>query len=389
MPPQAAAAPEIDANPPASSVAPAESSEEAIHDSPPEVAESQSDGTDDSLLQAIQLLDLEAGYTEPEPETDQPETEEPTAESPADESTEEDEEESSEAPDDPEAEADESDQPETEEPETDQPEGNDKRYDTLVELRDKYRDQRDEARNRVEDLEHQLAELQSGAVSLTPSERNPLADLTTAEAIQARIKEADAVIAWAAANPDGAEFEKDGDIIEFSAAEVAARRLNAEKIKEIHGPKRLQYLDNLKAATAFAKQVYPEMYEAGPFADFADQIITGNPGLLENPNYPCQVGDMIMGAAVRQGIYKIVPVKAAKPAADKSDDPATPAAASPTTTGEKQKPKAAAAAPTPPAQPKPSAPPRRASGQIATSRTRQRFDETGSAEDLAAYLAAS
>lgn len=361
--------------------------EQATDTTAPEAAGPQPDDLSAALshLADLEGLDLPTGDDddEPTPEADA------TDESDADQA-EEDVEAEADAADDDDNEQEDDDEDE-DDPDKDLPEAVQKRIDTLVAIRDKYRTQRDEARRELEDKEERLAQLEAGAVSLTPTEQNPLSDLTDPKTVQERMKQAEAVIAWAEQNPDGAEVKdpKTGDYVEFSADEVRNRRLQAERIKEIHGPKRLEYLDRHKEAVAFAKEAYPDLFQAGTWqANNADQFLNANPGILENPLWPVIAGDWLTGAAVRAGMFKLIPVKADQSkktgatAARKADD-STPSPA-PTNRAE------ATPSPEPPAQPSSATPPRRPAGQVARQSAKQRIlDSGGEDEDALLEVAAS
>lgn len=269
-------------------------------------------------------------------------------------------------------------------PDKDLPEGVRKRIDTLVGMRDKFREQRDEARTRLEDLEAEITQLRAaGTVSLQPTAQNPLSDVTDVSKVRERIEAAEQVIAWAEANPDGAEVKdpKTGEYVDFSADEVRSRRLQAERIKEIHGPKRIEYLKAQQQASEYARQVYPELFVEGPLAEAADALVNSTPGLLDNPNWQVIAGDQVIGAAVRQGIFKVVPVKKS---ADSKSKPTTPTAQAAKT---EPAPRPVAE---PPVTPSTTTPPRRPAGQVAGQTARQRLlDSGGTDEDALHDIAAS
>lgn len=247
------------------------------------------------------------------------------------------------------------------------------RIDTLVAMKDKFREQRDSARNEAEDLREQVARLEAGAVTLTPTERNPLSDLTDPAAVRKRITDADAVIRWADQHPDGCEVKgTDGQTVYFDADEVRNRRLQAERVKEIHGPKRLEYLDRHREAVAVAKQTYPDLFQADTWQSAnADQFLNANPSIMENPLWPVIAGDWLMGAAARSGMFKLVPV----------NKPGTPAKAAPAATAKAPAP--AAPAPEPPPTPSSTTPPRASANRLHNQRASDAFIDSGGTDDEA------
>lgn len=341
---------------------------------------------DDDLAAALShLADLEGVDLNEEGDDDTapaaPEPDEPEAE----EAEEETDEPAAEEPDE-EEETDTEDDDEEEDPDKDLPDGVKKRIDTLVGMRDKFREQRDEARTKLEDLEAEITQLRAGTVSLQPTAQNPLSDVTDLSKVQERIKAAEQVIAWAEANPDGAEVKdpQTGEYVEFTADEVRSRRLQAERIAEIHGPKRIEYLKQQQQASEYARQVYPELFVEGPLADAADALVSSTPGLLENPHWQVIAGDQVIGAAVRQGIFKIVPVKKSGAA---NGTEATPSQSKPTNT---TPPKAAKPSAEPPVTPSTTTPPRRPANRIAAQNAHQRLlDSGGTDEDALHDIAAS
>lgn len=265
------------------------------------------------------------------------------------------------------------------------PEKFQKRIDGLVAMREKFQTQRDELRAQVDELEAKLAEhtgLPPVVLPATPD--NPLADLTKEKDIQARITAAQQVIAWADAHPEGGEIQgDDGTEHYFSAEQVAQRKLRAERLLQIDAPKQLEFVRAHRAATDQAREVYPELFQPGTFLSTqADAFIANNPGILRNPNWPLLAADWVLGAGVRHGYFKLVPVAAAaspgkSPAATR---PASPSAAVP----------APSPAPAPVSAPAASLPaqttaPRR-TRQGTADQAMETYAQTGSTDDLAAYL---
>lgn len=236
-----------------------------------------------------------------------------------------------------------------------------KRLDKLTAIKERFKTERDEARQQIDELRAQLDDRPALAPVVLPvSPADPLADLTTEQAVQERLTMAQQVIAWADAHPDGGEItDAQGEPHYFTAQQVAERRLKAQKLAEIDVPKRLAYLRDQRAAVQTAQQIYPDLFVADSFmARQADQFISAIPGITAHPLYPLFVADWVVGAAARAGHYRLVPVSAASPAAPgtpakpapvqgspASTAPATPAASLPPPTP-------AAASATPPRRPR-------------------------------------
>lgn len=191
-----------------------------------------------------------------------------------------------------------------------------KRFDALTGMREKFKAQRDDARKRIDELEAELASRpEVPPVILKAPDANPLNDLQTPDAIRQRMEQADLVIDWARRHPEGGEIPTgQGDETRWvSAEEVSQRRLEAEKVKEIHGPKRLDYLARHREAQSAAREVYPDLFDANStLSRHADEFLAAFPGLTQDPNYPLYVGDWVIGAMARHGHLKVVPIKAAE-----------------------------------------------------------------------------
>lgn len=283
------------------------------------------DGTDSSIDAIAAYLQGTARPLAPaDPATGADEEADPAEDDPAAAEVEDTEEAEAKTGDDPEAEADPEDPTENALPPALQ-----KRLDSLTAIKEKFKTQRDDLRAKVDELEAKLAETAGLAPVVLPvTPANPLADLTTEAAIRQRIRDAEAVMKWADANPDGATMQDDkGEEVYFSPEEIQRRRLEAERVKEIHGPKRLNYVTANQQAAAVAKEIYPELFQPGSFlATEADKFVADNPGITANPNYPLFAADWVIGAAARHGILKVVPVKAAGDATARPSASATSSA---------------------------------------------------------------
>lgn len=181
-------------------------------------------------------------------------------------------------------------------------------------------------------------------LSATPD--NPLSELTTAEAVQTKLDEAQATIDWCEDNEDGASVsDGKGGTRELTKAEVRDIKRNAANLLNRHGPARLKWLEDQSAATKEARTKYPKLFEAGETQTAARELMKKHPELLKNPRHLIAVGDMLIGQAVREG--KLVTVKAGTrpaipPAKDKGKLPpssmsATSSTSAPAARGSKTK----------------------------------------------------
>ena len=184
---------------------------------------------------------------------------------------------------------------------------------------------RREAEERAQSLEAEVSQLraatQSKATGLQPTAENPLADVGP-EQLHQRYEDAQSVLNWAIANPDGAEVPgKDGETVYRSAEEVAQIRANAERELRIDLPQREQFLRAEAEATQAASTLYPDLFKPGKASDEGFAILERYPDLRKFPNWLTLVGHVQLGERVARGEMTVV----RKPGAAKPNPGPAPA----------------------------------------------------------------
>ena len=214
------------------------------------------------------------------------------------------------------------------------------------------------------------------------AEGDDFSELNSEEALTTREKQLRAVKSWALENLEGGTLpDGNGGVREVSAQK--ARKLLADSDRALSEglPARRTYLAERAQATNVARQAYPWLYD--PTQVQAQQELAqikrkiGGQRVGELPNLDLVLGDAIVGEAVRAGHYRLVKV-----------DPKAPASASgkPAVKGSVSVPTAPKVAPAPRAA---SAPTIRPSGRTVAPQKKaaqERFEKTGSIDDLAALL---
>lgn len=220
------------------------------------------------------------------------ESDDPEAEKPTEESEDEDAKES----EDSESEDDEDDQP------APAPEKIQKRIDKLTA-------QKKEALEKAQTLEAEysaaktkLAELEAQVNEasrpvLQPSAENPLADVDTPEALEAKIKSAQEVRRWALRNTDGATVKRpDGTEVYVDADEVKNYLIKADDVLTLHAPARQQWLAQRQPAVEAAKNLFPDIFKKGTPLNTAYQAtVKQAPELLRLPQVEYWVGLALYG----------------------------------------------------------------------------------------------
>jgi hypothetical protein len=164
--------------------------------------------------------------------------------------------------------------------------------------------------------------LANGRLVLNPTPENPLADVTSPEALETRMNQARVVRDWCLRNPDGGVLnDGNGKDVEFTAEDVAQRRAAAEDVMAFHAPQRRQWLADHSAALEAAKARYPAIFKPGPGADAYKEIVRRNPAILNDPAHPLRIGRELIGFLVESGEYRLVQ-KAGKPAGANGGTPA-------------------------------------------------------------------
>jgi len=155
--------------------------------------------------------------------------------------------------------------------------------------------QYEEAQKRLAELESQVNE--ASRPILQPSAENPLADVDTADALDAKIKSAQEVRRWALRNTDGATVRKpDGSEVYVDADEVKNYLIRADDVLTVHAPARREWLSQRQPAVEAAKNLFPDLFKKGSALNQAYQAtIKQAPELLRLPQNEYWVGLALYG----------------------------------------------------------------------------------------------
>jgi hypothetical protein len=155
--------------------------------------------------------------------------------------------------------------------------------------------QYEEAQKRLQELESQVNE--ASRPILQPSAENPLADVDTAEALDAKIKSAQEVRRWALRNTDGATVKRpDGTEVYVDADEVKNYLIRADDVLTVHGPARREWLSQRQPAVEAAKNLFPDLFTKGSALNQAFQAtVKQAPELLKLPQVEYWVGLALYG----------------------------------------------------------------------------------------------
>lgn len=153
----------------------------------------------------------------------------------------------------------------------------------------------EEAKRKVSEYEAQLNE--AARPVLSPTADNPLADVDTEEALEAKIKSAQEVRRWALKNTDGATVRKpDGSEVYLDADQVKDYLLKADDVLTIHGPARKQWLAQRAPAVEAAKNIFPDIFVKGtPMQKAFEATVKQAPELLKVPQVEYWVGLALYG----------------------------------------------------------------------------------------------
>jgi hypothetical protein len=247
------------------------------------------------------------------------------------------------------------------------------------------------AEERAAQAEREIQELKTASAQqpATPAQLlaggDDFSTLDSDEAITAREKQLRAVKSWALENLEGGQLpDGNGGTIELSPEKARKLLAHADRALTEGLPARRAYLTERTQATTVARQAYPWLYDTSQPA--AQQEIAkikrelSGRRVADLPNFDLVLGDAIIGEAVRAGHYRLVKV-----------DPATPKASQgmpgkPPVKGSVSVPTAPKVAPAPRAA---TAPTIRPSGRTVAPQKKaaqERFEQTGSIEDLADCL---
>ena len=155
--------------------------------------------------------------------------------------------------------------------------------------------QYEEAQKRLAELEAQVNE--AARPVLQPTAENPLADVDTSEALDAKIKSAQEVRRWALKNSDGATVKRpDGSEVYVDSDQVKDYLLKADDVLTIHAPARQQWLAQRQPAVEAARNLFPDIFKKGsPMHTAFQATVKQAPELLKLPQAEYWVGLALYG----------------------------------------------------------------------------------------------
>ena len=189
----------------------------------------------------------------------------------------------------------------------------------------------EEARAKVADYEAQLNE--AARPVLSPTADNPLADVDTQDALDAKIKSAQEVRRWALRNTDGATVKRpDGTEVYLDSDQVKDYLLKSDDVISIHGPARQQWLAQRQPALESAKSLFPDIFKKGTQMHAAfTATVKQAPELLKLPQAEYWVGLALLGEQTlmaKQGA-QAAKAKAAQKVSSSKEIAKTPTPANP------------------------------------------------------------
>jgi hypothetical protein len=191
---------------------------------------------------------------------------------------------------------------EDEESEAPSPDNVQKRINKLTAQKKAAAEEAASVKSQFEDAQKRLAELESQVNEasrpiLQPSAENPLADVDTAEALDAKIKSAQEVRRWALRNTDGATVRKpDGSEVYVDSDEVKNYLIRADDVLTVHGPARREWIAQRQPAVEAAKNLFPDLFKKGSALNQAyTATVKQAPELLKLPQVEYWVGLALYG----------------------------------------------------------------------------------------------
>ena len=189
----------------------------------------------------------------------------------------------------------------------------------------------EEAKAKVAEYEAQLNE--AARPVLSPTADNPLADVDTQDALDAKIKSAQEVRRWALRNTDGATVKKpDGSEVYLDADQIKDYLIKADDVLTLHAPARQQWLAQRAPAVEAAKNLFPDIFRKGtPMHQAFTATVKQAPELLKLPQAEYWVGLALLGEQTlmaKQGA-EAAKAKAAKKVSSSKEIAKTPTPAQP------------------------------------------------------------
>jgi len=200
------------------------------------------------------------------------------------------------------------------------------------------------AKTKLAELEAQVNE--ASRPVLQPSADNPLADVDTQEALEAKVKSAQEVRRWALRNTDGATIKRpDGTEVYVDSDEVKNYLIKADDVLTTYAPARQQWLAQRQPAVEAAKNLFPDIFTKGTALNTAYQAtVKQAPELLKLPQVEYWVGLALYGEQQlmqKQEAQKAKASAAKKVSSAKSEaklpTPASPVSAAKSATKESRK----------------------------------------------------
>ncbi len=153
----------------------------------------------------------------------------------------------------------------------------------------------EEAKAKVAEYEAQLNE--AARPVLAPTADNPLADVDTQEALDAKVKSAQEVRRWALRNTDGATVKRpDGTEVYVDSDEVKNYLIKADDVLTLHAPARQNWLAQRQPALEAAKSLFPDIFKKGtPMHQAFTATVKQAPELLKLPQAEYWVALALLG----------------------------------------------------------------------------------------------
>ena len=189
----------------------------------------------------------------------------------------------------------------------------------------------EQAKAKLAELEAQVNE--SSRPVLQPTAENPLADVDTEDALDAKIKSAQEVRRWALRNTDGATVKRpDGSEVYLDADQIKDYLIKADDVLTLHAPARKQWLAQRAPAVEAAKSIFPDIFKKGTQMHQAFQAtVKQAPELLKLPQAEYWVGLALYGEQQLMARQQATAAKAK--AADKISSQKSQAKSVPTPAG--------------------------------------------------------
>jgi len=189
----------------------------------------------------------------------------------------------------------------------------------------------EEAKAKVAEYEAQLNE--AARPVLSPTADNPLADVDTQEALDAKIRSAQEVRRWALRNTDGATVKRpDGSEVYVDSDEVKNYLIKADDVLTLHAPARQNWLAQRQPALEAAKSLFPDIFKKGtPMHQAFTATVKQAPELLRLPQAEYWVALALLGEQTlmaKQGAAD-AKAKAAKKVSSSKEIAKTPTPANP------------------------------------------------------------